>query len=181
MDTSDRPSESRQSRLWEAIFWGWVILAIIVLFENGQRIHELLFSNRIALNFSADPRPGSTIRLPMADFFGKSVSPRGGGNVLLVAASSCQSCSERIFDPRTTAVGEYSLVVLIYLAGPQDMPRYLSRLGPNVRVISDPSSTWMRQLNPVFDPRFYLLDRNFRVLDCGKNPGFVPAFVHRKG
>lgn len=118
-----------------------------------------------------DPPLGSAISIPAEDAFGRRIPPQP---ILLVYAGSCHGCTYRAFAPQKLATD--TNMVFLYNAATADLPSELKSLGKGRYVLAGGSDLAPR-LNPLWAPRFYVLDEHRRLRFLTRSPRELPAGV----
>lgn len=171
-------------------FSRWTVLSIVIsawlatLFIAGpinmSAWVESVRSSNYIRNISGPlgPKLGTRLDLPKRDVSGRAI-PSSKGKTLVVAGGSCSGCSLSAFAPSMVAEGMFGRVIIIYRTAPSNIPGSLTKLKPPFYVVSDVTERYLQQLETVFEPRFYLVDMNNRIVFAGQNPQDLPAGVQR--
>jgi hypothetical protein len=115
----------------------------------------------LAEEMKNDPRLGTHVDLPAKDVF-ESAIPQDV-EVLLVYAGSCSSCAARSLNPAQVEATPDRAVVFVYHDTADAVRRSLGALEPHRYAVVAPREL-RSTLNPVWTPRFYLLDANRRMI-----------------
>lgn len=105
-----------------------------------------------------DPEIGAAVEFPVVDIFGRPTrTPRSDSATLLVMSGGCSSCSAIAFDPNSGGTSRFSVVVVVYQAQERQIREFFlgKKIGPNLRVLADPSGAMHLRLNAFLTPRYY--------------------------
>lgn len=145
--------------------------------------NESWISDRIAISRSTDsallgdPSLGASLPLPSVDYRGRSL-PTSLGSALVVVGGSCTDCSLRSVDPASIDATKYDQVVFLYDSTAKDVPTRFDKLPANVWVCPDLGQRVATRFNPVWTPRFYLLNSH-QLVSLQQIRHEDPAFLQR--
>lgn len=159
-----------------------------VLLTAGAYLYSAVVAPRIGAGHTAhpeieflhdpnkDPTPGARVTLPVRDAFGRKL-PKFDGDLLVVWAESCQTCTLDAVSPRTIDDSPYAGIVVFFAEEESVLKKSFSEPIERWYVCSDTTGHWRVSLNASWSPRYYLFSSDGKLKRLQESWRWAPDFV----